>query len=278
MNQYIVSIEIENAIYSMKKGEMKMRHANNSEVMKIDGQLVGFDLGADFCAEHEWGIKGIRRAFQLNDDKIGIDKRMITVIPKALVYKDMTYENMKCHLLVLIPYCYDEDDVNIAKDDLRRWELYSYGLENSGIVTAWDEKSFAILVTDKYKNELKELYQAFQSLDVAIGIAPSEAFRNGGLKFCIKSKLPEETIQSIKDADLDYIALQEAVEKTKIKDILAKAGKKYFALSPRWKDENKKEAIFWLNPWDQQNNNFGWYTVQDLKDWAKGKGKIPIAV
>ena len=31
-----------------------MRHANDAKVMKIDDKLVGFDLGADYCAEHEW--------------------------------------------------------------------------------------------------------------------------------------------------------------------------------------------------------------------------------
>ena len=34
-----------------------MRHANNAEVMKIEDKLVGFNLGSDFCAEHEWGIR-----------------------------------------------------------------------------------------------------------------------------------------------------------------------------------------------------------------------------
>lgn len=30
-----------------------MRNARNAKVMIIDEQLVGFDLGADYCAEHE---------------------------------------------------------------------------------------------------------------------------------------------------------------------------------------------------------------------------------
>lgn len=64
-----------------------MRNARNAKVMNIDGQFVGFDLGADYCAEHEWGIKGIRREFKLNDNLIGIDKRMVTEIPNTLFYK-----------------------------------------------------------------------------------------------------------------------------------------------------------------------------------------------
>lgn len=253
-----------------------MRHANDAEVIKIKNKLIGFNLGADYCAEHEWGIKGIVREFQIDATKIGIDKRMITVMPKSLVYTETVYEGMKCYLLVLIPYCYQEDDLKITKDDLRRWELYSYQLETTGITTAWDERSFAILVTNKYKNELKELYNAFVNLDVAVGISDSELFKNGGLNFCIKSNLSKEIIQSIKDADLDYLALQNAVKKTGIEDILKKAGCKYFALSPRWADSNKNEVIFWLNPMEQNKNNYGWFTVADLKDWAKGKGKIPI--
>jgi hypothetical protein len=25
----------------------------------------------------------------------------------------------------------------------------------------------------------------------------------------------------------------------------------------------------------QNENNFGWFTLQDLREWAQGKGKIP---
>lgn len=252
-----------------------MRHANDAEIIKINDKLVGFNLGADFCGEHEWGIKSIIEEFEVNKNKVGIDGRMITVVPESLVYKDITYEKMKCHLLVLVPYYCQKNDLKITQNDLKKWELYTYRLKEEGITTAWDGKSFAILVTDKYKDELKELYEAFVNLDVAIGIAPSEAFKNGGLTFCIKSRLPKETIQSIKNDDLDYIALQKAVDKTKIKKILEKAKCRYYALSPKWKDDNKKEIIFWLNPMDQNKNNYGWFTVKDLKDWAKGKGKIP---
>lgn len=29
---------------------------------------------------------------------------------------------------------------------------------------------------------------------------------------------------------------------------------------------------------EQDKNNFGWFTVTDLKDWANNKGKIPMKV
>lgn len=262
-----------------KRRIKKMRAAfNDIEVMKIDDELVGFGLGADFCAEHELGIKELTRTFKIDIEKIGVDGRKINCCPDKLLFQTLTIDRMTCHILAL-PYetfFWDREDIKLTKDDIGRFDLRTYKLKENGITTAWDSKTFAILVTDKYKSEIEELYNAFKNLDICVGVAPSQAFRNGGLIFCIISKLPNETVKSMKEADLDYIALQKAAKKTKIKKILEKAGKKYFALSPRWKDESKKEVVFWLNPWDQENDNCGWFTVQDLKDWTKGIGKIPM--
>lgn len=53
----------------------------------------------------------------------------------------------------------------------------------------------------------------------------------------------------------------------------------YYALSPSW-NFNKKDfvtkynVIYWLNPQNQQDISFGWFTVEDLEDWIQGKGKI----
>lgn len=127
------------------------------------------------------------------------------------------------------------DDLNTSKikqEDLFVWDICPFGLEQNGFATVWDEDNFAILVTNKYKNELKMLYDAFCNLEVTIGMAPAEIFNNGGLMLCIKSNFPKETIDKIRKADLDYLNLKKAVEETNIKEILKKTGKKYFALSP----------------------------------------------
>ena len=54
-----------------------MRHANDAEVIKIKNKLIGFNLGADYCAEHERGIKDIVREFQIDVTKIGIINKRI---------------------------------------------------------------------------------------------------------------------------------------------------------------------------------------------------------
>src|SRR5690554_1350633 len=47
-----------------------------------DGTLLGVNLGADFTAEHEWGIKRLRDIYAIDDDAEGIGRRRIGVVPK----------------------------------------------------------------------------------------------------------------------------------------------------------------------------------------------------
>jgi len=256
-----------------------MRRGRDSEFY-IDehGNMIGINLGADFCSEHEWGIKDMANIFNLNDstDVFGVEKRRINTIPQSLYFKEFKIKKEKCFVLMLTNYYYQQPDWSKYKNWLPS-DLQPYS--NEDLVCAWDEESFGILVTKKYEKEIKELYQAFLNKDIALGISLGHAFKNGGLSITIISKLPKEIIDNIYEKDKDYFKLQVTAKATGIYELLDKAGKGnfkgYFALSPRWKDENKEEVVFWLNPYDQRNNNSGWYTVNDLKDWIEGKGKIP---
>jgi hypothetical protein len=60
----------------------------------------------------------------------------------------------------------------------------------------------------------------------------------------------------------------------------------WYALSPKWAGffknadgtvahPTKHPVMYWLNPTNQEQNGFGWMTVEDLEEWMAGKGKIP---
>ena len=102
---------------------------------------------------------------------------------------------------------------------------------------------------------------------------PENPFSRGGLVFMIVSTLPDDFKEAMYDSDYDAKMLSEKAQP--YIDMVRKAGLKFHALSPRWANEEKTELRFWLNPWDQQNNYFGWVTIGDLLDWIKGKGIIP---
>ena len=75
-----------------------MRQAFNDYAIivddKNDNQFLGIALGYDYCAEHEWGIKGIKRDFGIPEPskkKMGVKSRTITKC-KNLEFKREKYQ------------------------------------------------------------------------------------------------------------------------------------------------------------------------------------------
>lgn len=60
-----------------------------------------------------------------------------------------------------------------------------------------------------------------------------------------------------------------------------KAGLSWYALKPAWRDffedpvyQSEYKVIFFLNPEGQNKYNSGWFTVEELLQWIKGKGPV----
>ncbi len=70
-----------------------------------------------------------------------------------------------------------------------------------------------------------------------------------------------------------------------LNEIGEEAKKGYYALQPMWASKIKSTkdgeiktqypVVFFLNPINQNECNFGWFTVEQLLDWIDGKGPIP---
>lgn len=225
-----------------------MRRGMDAEVFVEDGKLYGFNLGADFTSEHEWGIDKLKRVFGVTNTK----KKLLGIIAPVLGVDARTITEK-------------------PTDMLKSFEIYPFR-EDRHIFTAWDDGSFGILVDETYKKELADLYDAFNKKDIVFGMGRGNVFKNSGLLLIVRSAMSKEELY---EKDLDYLNLQKAAEKTGIAKKLKEVGKKYYALSPRWKDETtKKEVIFWLNPMDQHIYNSGWYGIEELMQWANNEGPI----
>ncbi|MFA5559549.1 MAG: hypothetical protein WDA59_08910 [Methanofastidiosum sp.] len=251
-----------------------MRRGYDSEILTDEqGEFVGINLGADFTSEHEWGIKGIRNEFGVDTTKLGIEKRVVRKVPETLMFVELT--DGSCVLIMDRYLYYGSNKKDIPKVILKSSELsFSPYRDQNTLVCAWDERSFGIRVKKEYEEQIKAMYNAFLEKDIAIWVGGGGVFQNGGLVIAIKSKIPQEAIKNMYEADIDQINLEKAAKKTGIHKILEKANKKYHALSPRWEDDDKKEVIFWLNPREQHLYNACWCEVEDLKEWTKNKGKI----
>lgn len=267
---------------------------NDAELLYVDDLFVGVNLGWDHCAEHEWGIKEIRRDFGIPEGPTrkvyGFNARKITKVPENL--KGFTVKGAE--YLVYSPYGYSD-----SKEPHIPHGLSEQSYREKTFRGAWGSSDFgACLKTIPGKtSELKELFQAFQEKNVVFFFGASGPFSNSGMKVCIADRIPEESQKEAEAADLDSLDLKDAVAATgilgKLKDAQQasspdrnynrKCG--YYACSPKWWSDAFKpqgrdiksahNVVFFLNPQDQENNKSGWFTVEDLEQWIEGKGPIP---
>jgi hypothetical protein len=153
------------------------------------------------------------------------------------------------------------------------------------MVCAWDSSSFGVCLPKKHKNILSEMYDVFQHRDIAIWVGGGGVFQNGGLMLAIVSNVDEKHKKEMLEVDLNYKGLIKAAKDTGIEEKLIKAGKRWYALNPKWKSEfeggkspngskSKYNVVFWLNPMQQDINDSGWFTVEELELWVDSKGPI----
>lgn len=265
-----------------------MRQAFNGKIWKDDsGQLVALNLGADYCAEHEWGIAPIQKKFGIDSSKLGIEGRTITKGSDQVKKVSFEMENwsksnknakrakVKLYGIVMKNEYAFVSSGEEEKDDFS-WVLKPafWDQERDEIKGYWCDSRFLALVPEEAI--IDKLIEAFNQNDVSFWIGGGGPFQNGGLVIAIVSKLDDEFKQSMLDVDQDALDLEKAAKDTGIHEILKKANKHYHTLSPRWADDSKKEIRFWLNPQDGEAYQYGWYSVDELKQWAENSGPIII--
>ncbi len=262
---------------------------------KSGGQVIGINLGRNFCAEHERGIEHIKSAFGIPKrvhrctilkDIVGAKARTATRVPSGLKFFEDLYG---------YAYLIYTDTLSDADQSARNFNLHLEG-SNEDLETAWaeydDGGQFGIRMKNDVLNSgaivLGQIYEAIENHDAMIFLSGSEnPFARASLVIAIRSRVPEEHLLKMKEADEDYLNLEEAVERTGIEEKLKEAKKGYYALRPMWASRIKSTkdgeiktqhpAIFFLNPYEQKDNNSGWFTVEQLLDWIDGKGPIPKA-
>lgn len=280
-----------------------MRRGNDHEWHIEGGKTIFLSLGADYCAEHEWGINDLRLMLGVDGAKPkyaqeevkykkphGIERRRITNHSLIRLYEHKGQVLLMCEE----PWITKRFEEHLEKDgpaktwkEFRPRELSLWGDET--LATAWDGGSFGVLAKGDDAVRLRELHKEILAGNVAIWVGgTSNPFARGGLILAIVSNVPAEHLETMRAADEDAEKLKAASDATGIIDRLKAAGKGFFACSPRWLegtfktvDGEKKSTypvIYWLNPMEQHENHFGWFTVEDLDQWIKGEGPVPKTV
>ena len=249
------------------------RGTNDVAVLRNEeGGFIGVSLGWDFCAEHEWGVNKLTKAFgipnELTPKNAGIAYRTATKVPEGLRVFDFD----GAHFLI---YRADWWDESVQTPQKLNHILESYS--SVGTAGAWSDSAFGLRVMDDDKDVIPFLLDAANNNRLAIYLAgQSDSFGNSGLLLFDVNRLPEDGLKQMREVDLSTILIQKAVKDTGIEKRLKEANCRYYALSPKFAEDGS--LLFWLNPMYQENNNYGWYTILDLEDWINGTGKIPKSV
>lgn len=265
-----------------------MRRTYNSELLYYGDVFAGVNLGADYCTEHECGINDINIAFGIKADAIGIDRYTITNAPKeskAYVFTPiLTTTKFSDRKMKWIGLYFNTEHYQKSDSKIKEYLPKPYKYTEDEICAAWDSKSFGIVVHNSKKWIIEELMNAIENKDLTIGVGPSGPFQNGGLKLLIASRIPQEVKDQILEDHIDYNNLRIAVANTEIENYLRDHGKHYYALEPRWylpefRPENREfntahNVVFFLNPHEQNKYNYGWFTVEELKEWGEDKGPV----
>lgn len=253
-----------------------------------DGQLAGITLGWDFVGEHECNTERIIRAFGVDvpEYPIGLDARRITRLPEGMAIHEYAWKGRDKRrkgtpaavLLSSRPWHADRPLLDQIKDNELMFRDESTGTDQSDVVCSWAYEEFGVHVRGAGQiARLKELVQAFNNHDICLAPSSGGGFIDRkGVSFVIRSRVDTETLRVIEERDRAALRLEEAVLATGIRKTLEAAGCKYFALGPKWIDATAEQGLeFFLNPYDQKRMNFGWFTVAELEQWAKGTGPVP---
>ena len=241
----------------------------------IEGVTVGVNLGWDWAAEHEWGIKGIKRSFGIAEmptrKVLGRWARNVTSWPTTregdclrlmehdgylyLVFQNWWRFPGECKL-----------DHEIAP--------FPFG-DQTALAGAWSEADFAARAKiEDDKVLLNDLHQAFKDANVVIWPGGGGAFANAGLCLGIADRMPPEVYEAWEEADTDHLDLLDHARPEKFRKKLNSAGCKFYALRPSWANAEKTEIKWYLNPERQDKHNSGWFTTEELLAWTKGEGPV----
>lgn len=294
-----------------------MRRASNHYGIIInDDKFIGFALGYDYCAEHEWGIKDLRRLCGIPESSkqnMGVKSRTITVCP-SLVYKELKDKKINyAYLYTGQMYNTQEENEKYIPRDLSDFkETFKWRKKwmdehpdktrkdrDETIITAWDGGSFGIAVMgDKEVGYLRELHEAILNKNLTIAVTNLRAmnpFAGTSLCLLITDRIPQETLDAMYIADKEHYDREDYEEKIGMKDIIKKHGNKkgykgdkyFMACSPKWIDyenaENREERkkknntkfdiMYWVN-YSDDDDNCGWYTVEEIREWMTTKKKL----
>lgn len=226
---------------------MRKAYQDNG-IIVVDDKFIGIALGYDYCAEHECGIKDLRRICGMPEKSkknMGVVNRTITIVP-VIVFKEehIKRDTKKVkkgkYAILYTGYRWrskEENESSLPRDlknfiEELSWNVRyktenpEYRKDKDNILTAWDEGGFGVAVFgEKEVQWLKELKTAIEEKRLTIAVADLRArnpFSGSSLCLMITNRIPQETLDAMYMGDKEYFDREDYEKKIGMKKILEK--------------------------------------------------------
>lgn len=200
-----------------------MRRTVSEGIKKLGlpGNFVGYSLGYDFTAEHEWGIRKLKMLLGVDETKAGVNSIKINPDKSEHLYGPVG-NNVKFfktdHCATLIVdinaryYTPSEGNPIPLCGDLKGVGIPAPGEGES----AWYEGGFQIVVGEDDIEDLETLYGEILKGNAAVFLSKgSNMFSNPSLHVAIFDRLPASADQTIRQAQEKARKARESQEKEK---------------------------------------------------------------
>lgn len=260
---------------------MRRAYFDNGFLENENG-VFGVTLGYDYCAEHEWGIEGIKKSLgikELTRWTAGIKSRRIHRHDYIVYKEDGEYTYLFMGMVGFDKTLNERVPYSLDKDALLSIELLNKEQEKQRplIVTAWSSNAFGMLVKgDEHRKVLKDTYDAIKDGDAAIAmLSPymNNPFANASLSVIIISRLSKTLLQQMKDLDKKTMFLEKASKKHGFHKRLCER-LPYVSCSihdigndQKERYDTKYDYVFWVN----SSNVSGYFSVEALERFLKDK-------
>jgi len=232
------------------------RGTSGTDLIEHEGEVIGLAFGGDATTEHECGIRPIRAAFGMKDTYEGIERCRIRKVPQY------QWEDNGDEAILVFGHP-DLDDIRKRILDFRR----------SGILAcAWSDAEFGIRARGDMRKHLLTFKDAIDRKRAALLLG--SGFLIGGFHLILINKFPADANAEWIERDRKNKRLKKAWAKSGVEELLRKAGKEWFSLGGRVIESDDGELRTWLNPQAQHIHNYGWFTFDELRQWARNEGPV----
>ena len=124
-----------------------------------EGIFLGIHFGFSWVPEHARGLRDIQEELgvphKFVPENFGLKMYTVTKFPKERFF----FEKGETHTCLTF---------ESGSDPVKGWGNEELDNKPQAVATAWDDKSFGVVVPNQYSKAIQELYEAFERKDVLV--------------------------------------------------------------------------------------------------------------